>query len=86
MSRGLFYQPSPPPQGESLAELRQWLVRDLQRIADTIDGGALKSLALDVMEAAPERPQQAMLMYFAAGVVGASEGTYEYRAGSWVKL
>ena len=88
MSRGLFFQPSPPPQGTSAAELRQWCAREFGRIADVLREGAVQSLRLDVQHHLPDRVEEGMIMYFAADTVtaGAEEGSYEYSSGAWFKL
>ena len=83
---GTFYQPSPPPQADSVAELRQWVLRDLQRIADVLGEGRLQGVMADVLHQLPARPQEGMMQCFAAGVAGAQAGFYEYATGTWKKL
>lgn len=82
----LIYAPSPPPQSGGEAELRRWMVMELDKIADAMRNGRAQSLQLDVLEKALPRPQAGMVGYFKATIVGASEGSYEYRAGAWTKL
>lgn len=86
-ARGNFYKPSPPPQSGGEKELRQWCLREYERISDAIRSGRSWFLSLDVMRKAPEKPFAGMVCYFQAAVVGASEGCYEYRSDSqWHKL
>jgi hypothetical protein len=81
-----FYAPSPPPQADSVAELRQWLVTDLGRIAEVINQGATSGLLADVINRLPDKPREGMLQFFAAGVAGTGAGFYEYSTGAWHKL
>jgi hypothetical protein len=86
---GLFYAPSPPPQtgeGRRGDPITQWMTRELDRIADVLREGRSQGLRLDVLKTLPPRPQSGMVGYFRAGVAGAGEGLYEYRAGAWAKL
>lgn len=83
-ARGLIYQPSAVPQADK--ELRGYVERELQRISDALKQGRVQWMTLDVQSALPEQPVQAMVMYFRAGVAGATEGAYEYRGSSWQKL
>ena len=86
--KGLFYAPSPAPQGLTAAELRAWCVREFGRIADVIREGGSQSLRLDVQQHLPDKPIEGMIMFFAADVVtaGSEEGSYEYSGGAWFKL
>lgn len=82
---GLFYAPSPQPEA-SLEATQVWCLREFERIALVLREGGSQSLRLDVLAKAPTRPIEGMLAYFAAGVVGANEGTYEYDGSAWHKL
>lgn len=86
-ARGLFYAPSPPPQSGGETELRQWNAREYGRIARAIQAGRSQYLSLDVLTKAPAKPFAGMVCFFAATIVGAAEGCYEYRSnGTWNKL
>jgi hypothetical protein len=87
-AKGLFYAPAPPPQVNSVAEIRRWAVREFGHIADTLREGGSQSLRLDVQQEKPPRPIDGMVMFFAADVVtaGSDEGCYEYSGGAWLKL
>jgi hypothetical protein len=79
--------PAPPPQSGGEAELRQWCVREFGRISTAMRNGRSVYLSLDVVKNPPARPFAGAIVYFAAGVVGTDEGSYEYRADSvWHKL
>ena len=81
----LYYAPSPPPQGLD-PKLTQWLMREFDRIADNLREGRSQVVRLDVLKQAPPRFKAGLIGYFAADVVGATEGSYEYRSGAWHKL
>jgi hypothetical protein len=86
-SGGLFYAPSPPPQSGGVDELRQWCVREFDRIASVTREGQSEAIRLDVLNANPEKRYAGLVAFFAASVVGAAEGTYEYCSdGLWHKL
>jgi len=85
-ARGNWYQPGPPPQSGGEAALREWMARELDRIASVMRLGRSQWLTLDELAAAPAKPHDGMVAYFLAGVVGAGEGLYERRAGAWIKL
>lgn len=84
--RGLYYAPSPPPQGGGEGEIRQWCEREFTRIADSLREGRSQFVRLDVLRTEPERRFAGLVAYFAASVVGPTEGLYEFRSGAWVKL
>jgi hypothetical protein len=84
--RGLFYRPSPPPQTGDFAAIRAWCQREFDRISSVMAEGRSESLRLDVLEAVPDKPFDGLAGYFAANIVGATRGLYEYRSGAWVKL
>jgi hypothetical protein len=86
--QGLFYAPSPPPQANSVAEMRRWCAREFERLADVLREGGVQSLRLDVQKFLPDKPVEGMIMYFAANVVtaGSEDGSYEYSSGAWFKL
>ena len=83
---GAFYKPSPPPQIGDLEGLRQWCEREYSRIAFAINEGRQPLLRLDVAAVLPNRAFSGMVCYFAAGVAGTKEGTYEFAGGTWTKL
>lgn len=83
---GLFYKPSPQPAGTGVEDIRQWCQREFDRIADVLGQGASQGLRLDTITVLPEKPQEGMLLYFAAGVAGSPRGVYEYAGGAWHKL
>jgi hypothetical protein len=86
-ARGNFYGPSPPPQSGGETELRQWNVREYGRISQAIRAGRSEFLSLDVLKTAPAKPFAGMVCFFAAAIVGPSEGCYEYRSdNAWHKL
>lgn len=66
--------------------MRQWCEREFRRIADCVHEGASHFLRLDVLTKEPERRFAGLVGYFAASVVGPTEGLYEFRSGAWVKL
>lgn len=91
---GILPVVDPPPQQVSDSALAGvthwafltfgWIVRFLRRpefpfvIFSRIEGGTLDETAL--------KPQDGMLGYFAAGVVGGTEGMYLRENGVWKKL
>lgn len=85
-ARGSFYEPSPAPQSGGERALREWLRRELDRIAAVTHYGRSELLTLDVLAKLPAKPFAGMVAFFKAGVAGASEGLYEYRGGAWNKL
>lgn len=86
-AKGTFYQPAPPPQSGGEAELRRWSLQQFQLIALAMRSGRAEFLTLDVLQRAPAKPFQGMLAYFAATIVGPTEGLYEYRSdAAWHKL
>jgi hypothetical protein len=85
-ARGNFYEPAPAPVSGGFAALRDYLARELARLADVTHYGRSEFLTLDILREAPARPIAGMVGYFAAGVVGAGEGLYERKAGAWTKL
>lgn len=84
-SGGLFYAPM-VVQANTPAEVRDWCLTEFGRIADVLQQGASQGLRLDVLQKLPERPRNGMVLFFAAGIAGTSEGCYEYSAGAWTKL
>lgn len=87
-AKGLYYQPSPPPQTNDPYAIRQWCEREFVRIANAIQEGRAMFLRLDELKTPLERPQQGTVAYFAANVVGPglAAGAYEYVGGTWKKL
>ena len=86
---GLFYHAAPPPQSGDLPAIRQWMSRELERIASVLGEGRSQGMRLDILTENPARRFPGMVNYFAAAVagVGATEGLYEYRSdNTWHKL
>lgn len=83
---GAVYQPQPPPQSDDILARTQWIVTELGRIADALNEGRQPQLRLDVTAVLPARPIPGMVRYFAAGVAGTAQGSYEYNGSSWAKL
>lgn len=80
------YNPRSPPPINNLEELQKWVEDELRLLALAL----AETTALDLrpINAAPTRPRDGMIVY-ADGVnfnPGAGAGTYERRAGAWVKL
>ena len=69
-AKGLFYAPSPAPQSGELAAMRQWMDRELGRIAMAMKEGRAQSLRLDELSALPERSFTGMVAFFRGGVAG----------------
>lgn len=84
-AEGLFYAPSPQPSA-SVEATQVWCLREFQRIADVLREGGAQSLRLDILQAVPEKLFEGMAAYFAAGVVGANKGMYQYDGTSWKPL
>ena len=86
-SKGLFYAPSPAPQSGGADELRRWCVQEFDRIATSIQEGRAQFLRLDVLNEQPEKRYAGLVGFFAATIVGPTEGLYEYRSDNvWHKL
>jgi hypothetical protein len=86
-AKGTFYAPSPPPQSGGETALRNWADKEYGRISTAIKNGRAQFLSMDVLQEAPAKPFAGMVAYFAATIVGATEGLYEYRStGAWFKL
>lgn len=86
-NRGTFYQPTPPPQSGGAEELRTWTLAQFQLIAIALRSGRSMFESLDVLQEAPAKPFAGMVCYFAGGIVGPTEGNYEYRSNNtWNKL
>jgi hypothetical protein len=88
--RGATYNMSPPPQSGGMDELRNWCVREFERISDATSEGRSRGARWDILANLPEKPMRGDVNFFAAGVVGPGslEGAYEYDvgAGTWRKL
>lgn len=88
--RGATYNMSPPPQTGGLDELRNWCVREFERISDATNEGRARGARWDILSNLPEKPMRGDLNFFAAGVVSPTsiEGVYEYDVGTatWRKL
>lgn len=78
----MSYEPTHP--GEDVTT--EWLFSELQRVASEMNKPSF--LQLEVLHIEPARAQDGTLA-FADGTdwnPGAGAGTYERRAGAWVKL
>lgn len=88
--KGANYHMSPPPLGDSIAELRAWCVKEFERISTATEEGRSRQARWDILPALPDKPMRGDINFFAAGVVGAGslEGAYEYDVGTatWRKL
>lgn len=84
-AEGLFYAPSPQP-AASVEATQVWCLREFQRIADVLREGGSQGLRLDILQTPPEKLFEGMVAYFAAGIVGAAKGLYEYDGSVWKKL
>jgi len=88
--RGATYNMSPPPQTGGLDEIRNWCVREFERISDATSEGRSRGARWDILSNLPEKPMRGDINFFAANVVspGSLEGAYEYDvgAGTWRKL
>ena len=86
LGRGLFYEPSPPPQSGDFRALGVWCLREFERIAMNMREGRSEYLRLDTLEYAPAKPIEGMMCIFKANVVGPQDGVYQYKNGAWVRL
>jgi hypothetical protein len=83
----MAYSPKSPPTITTLSELRDYVEDELQQLAVELES-ASRVVLLEVVNAAPVKPREGMLVY-ADGThfnPGSGRGTYEYRGGAWVKL
>lgn len=88
--RGATYNMSPPPQAGGLDELRNWCVREFERIATATGEGRSRGARWDILAVLPDKPMRGDINFFAADVVapGSLEGAYEYDidTATWRKL
>lgn len=82
----MAYTPTVPPEFQDVSEARQWIVQELQRIAEEFS----ETIALELRPifAPPKQPREGMIVS-ADGTSwnpGAGAGAYEYKGGAWVKL
>lgn len=78
------YRPEPPP--DDLSDMREYLSRELDRIANAID--SLIELRMEISYVEPPRPRDGDVR-FADGTEwdpGSGRGLYERRDGAWEKL
>ncbi len=78
-----MFQPTQPG-----GNLRSWLSQTVTAIAGALRRPQSEYVILDVLETAPARPQNGMMVY-ADGTSwnpGSGAGFYGYQAGAWVKL
>lgn len=83
---GAVYSPAPPPQSDDANARSAWMYIELLRISDALNEGRQSQLRLDVTTVLPTRPIPGLVRYFAAGVAGTAQGSYEYNGSSWAKL
>ena len=81
-----MYYPEPVPQDND--ELPAYLDREFRKIASEVQAIAVQNIYFDIVQTLPLRPQEGLVMVFAAGVVtgGSAAGIWEYVGGAWVKL
>ena len=81
-----MYSPAPAPSSSNneVEALARYVVDELQRVGNAVLQVQYQQLAEQTQ--LPDRAQDGMLVYFAAGVAGPAAGFYGYEAGSWVKL
>ena len=78
------YFPEPMPFNPSLANLTEWMHRELQRVSDAVD----QVHDHNVEHAEPARPREGMVRY-ADGTdwdPASGEGLYYYDGAAWAKL
>ena len=78
------FRPEPPPRDPE--ELPNYLEREMDRIANALEG--IEEFRLPVLSRPPRRPRDGDIRY-ADGVnwnPGEGRGVYEYVNGSWDKL
>jgi len=81
-----MYSPGTPPRMATWEELRDWTLKEFERIATALQ----EQVAVDLrpVNAPPTRPREGMLV-FADGTdwnPGAGRGVYVFNNGVWVKL
>lgn len=82
----MAYTPRSPPSVQTIEDLRLWVEDELRSLAVSINETTV--VVLRPVYRAPTKPREGMLVY-ADGTSfnpGAGKGTYEYKAGAWVKL
>lgn len=88
--RGATYNMSPPPLTGGVDELRNWAVREFERISIATSEGRSRGARWDILANLPEKPMRGDVNFFAADVVapGSLEGAYEYdvSTATWRKL
>lgn len=75
------YKNNPPPTGNDLEVLKNWLQGELSRISSELN--QVKQLAMNVQNPIPQRYARGDIYYFDAGVVGLVEGPYFYDGNRW---
>ena len=84
-----MYTPGPIPTNDNnLREMIRFLKTELDKISEETKNGQLLSTTLIEHHLLPNKPQEGMLMRFAANIVApaTAQGVYEYVGGAWVKL
>lgn len=82
-STGLLYTPGSPPNSDDAAEMRRFLLDELQKIAAVIR--AVSEGQLDTSYSAPAKPRQGMVR-LADGTKwnpGSGAGVYAYYGSAW---
>lgn len=77
------YAPQVPPSEDTAEALRDYVVRELERLASHIAAQSL--IQLEVLYVEPEKPRVGMIVY-ADGTEwdpGSGEGAYVYTSGGW---
>jgi len=62
------------------------LTQETDELARVLAGPTFPYLYLELLQAAPAKPQEGMIAKGAAGVLGAGAGVYCYRGGAWTFL
>ena len=79
-----MYTPNKPP--ADVRVLPEYLEQEMLRISDAIHDAQVRIINFEVIDIIPNKLQEGMVINFAAGIVGAQAGLYEYIGGAWIKL
>jgi hypothetical protein len=86
----MLFIPSPPPQGDVAAsDVVAWASENFERLAMFLRQPEVMILVLTQFEAAnwaEFKPENGMLVYVNANVLGPQEGVYIYEESAWKKL
>jgi len=75
--------PGEIPEGE---EGIRALKMELDKLAEYLQAPVLDAIQFPLLYAAPVKPRDGMLCYFAANIVGTQEGLYQFRTGQWRRI